>query len=106
MSSNIFQRENSFPFSSQNPLHARLQPLARNRWIYIHSDPSYFSSSRPIPLNEVFSIVVYADTFIERLAARGYYVIANDFAVHHQLSPSPSQNRACATNAQNVVDHI
>ena len=28
------------------------------------------------------------------VGARGYYVIANDFAVHHQLSPSPSQNRA------------
>jgi hypothetical protein len=56
------------------------------------------TSSRPVPLNEVCSIHL-STLLLVRLTARGYYVIADSFAVHHRLSPSPSQNRAGAINA-------
>jgi hypothetical protein len=60
--------------------------------------PGGLGSSRPVPLNEVFSIHLLT-LLLVRITARGYYVIANSFAVHHRLSPSPSQNRAGAINA-------
>jgi hypothetical protein len=62
------------------------------------AEPKSQTSSRPVPLNEVCSIHLPI-LLLVRLTARGYYVIANSFAVHHQLSPSPSQNRAGTINA-------
>ena len=55
------------------------------------------SSSRPVPLNDIsppFTLLFWV-----RFTARGYSVIVNGFLIYHQLLPSPSQNRACATHA-------